>query len=324
MEERGHSPPSFEKLVYDFAEFLVERGHKVSVAAPFTSVFPKGVVGIETVQLPIQRDRDDLAYFNYATRIEAVDVIHDFSHGHVYARRHQNAATLNLIWDNLITRYSKAPRNIVALSKWQEIGFTNLYGQKARFVPTVCANENRYLPSGESTNRFLIVGKMSRDKGILEALRLCKIAGAEADVVGGGLATDDPTYKYEVMRMCDGSRFVYWGEVNDEVKIHLLQGAKAVLNGRIVPEAFWHVGIEAMLCGTPAIAFRHSSYPEIIQDGLSGFLCEDETTFLNAMKNVEELDSQRIREYAMRFSRSKVVSDYVRAYEGVANGEWWQ
>lgn len=293
------------------------------MAAPSGSRLPKDVGFIETVQLPYQQDRDDLAYYSYAAKIQNVDVVHDFSHGHVYAKRHPDVPTLNLIWDNLTVKYAKSPRNIVALSRWQKMNFENLYGQQARMVPTVCANEDRYLPSGEPGDRFLIVGKMSPDKGIVEALRFCKRIGAGADVVGGGLAADDPAYKYEVMRLCDGEQFVYWGEVGDEVKIRLLQRARAVLNGRRVPEAFWHVGIESMLCGTPVIAFNHSSYPEIIQHDLSGLLCEDESAFLDAMKRVETMERRGIREYAMRFARSSIISRYVQVYRDVAEGETW-
>ena len=314
-----------EKLVSDFSEVLVSAGHTVKVAAPVQSRLPKGVEHIPTVALPAEYDREDLAYKKYASHIADSDLVHDFSHRHVYARNHPDRPTLNVIWDNLTVKYDKAPKNIAAISEWQRQTFEILYEKSARYVPTVCADENHFIPANEKSDRFLIMGKMSSDKAIISALALCKLIGAPADVVGGGLVTDDPSYRHNVMRLCDGERFTFWGEVDDEVKIQLMQRAKAVINPRFIPEASWHVGIEAMLCGTPVIVYGHSSYPEIVANGVSGYVCRpfDEGEFLSAMKHVGSLKPQQVREFALRYSRTKVVGDCVQTYKKVAEGESW-
>jgi len=314
-----------EKLVFDFSESLVSLGHTVKVAAPVQSRLPKGVEHIPTITLPHEREDDDLAYRKYALGIADSDVVHDFSHRHLYARNYPDRPTLNVIWDNLTVKYEKAPKNIAAISEWQRKTFEILYEKSARHVPTVCADENHFIPANEKSDRFLIMGKMSSDKAIISALALCKLIDAHADVVGGGLVTDDPTYRHNVMRLCDGERFTFWGEVDDEVKIQLMQRAKAVVNPRFIPEAFWHVGIEAMLCGTPVIAYGHSSYPEIVASGVSGYVCRpfDEGEFLSAMKHAGSLKPAQVREFAMRYSRTKVVGDCIKIYKQVAEGESW-
>lgn len=314
-----------EKLIYDFAETLVSLGHGVSVAAPKGSLLPKGAVYFPTVDLPEQQDRDDLAFNSFAPRMADMDVVHDFSHGHVYARKHPDRPTLNTIWDNLTVRYEKASKNIGAVSEWQRKGFEELYGQKARIAPVVCANENRYKPGEGVGDRFLIVGKMSPDKAIIGSMALCKLLNVGADVVGSTLPNDDPSYRHAVMRVCDGNQFTFWGEVDDEVKIRLMQRALAVVNARTMPEAHWHVGVEAMLCGTPVIVYGHSSYPEIVANGVSGYVCRpsNEGDFLTAMRYVRNLNRQKIREFALQYSRTKVVGECVKVYEDVAKGTSW-
>jgi glycosyltransferase involved in cell wall biosynthesis len=314
-----------EKLVYDFADVLAANGHKVKVAAPVGSQVPAGTQLIPTVTLPEQQDRDDLALEMYEPHVGDCDIIHDFSHGHAYAKKHPNKASLNVIWDNLTQKYDKAPVNIAAISEWQRKAFEALYGRKARHVPIVCADERRFMPAEGAYDRFLIMGKMSPDKAILTAMAFCKLLNASADIVGGGLAGDDPSYRHDVMRACDGNQFTFWGEVSDEVKVRLMQRARAVINARAQPEAFWHVGIEAMLCGTPVVVYGHSSYPEIVTNNLSGFVCEpfNESQFLTAMRLAGRLDRAKVREDAMKYSRGRIVNDCVSVYRKVAKGEKW-
>jgi len=314
-----------EKLVYDFAETLVSLGHEVTVAAPKGSFLPKGTVYVPTVGLPEQQDRDDLAYNSYVSPMADLDVVHDFSHGHIYARKNPDRPTLNTIWDNLTVYYEKASKNIGAVSEWQRKTFEALYDRKARVVQVVCANEDRYKPGEGVGDRFLIVGKMSPDKAIIGSIALCKLLNMGADIVGSTLPNDDPSYRHAVMRVCDGNQFTFWGEVDDDVKIRLMQRASAVINARTVPEAHWHVGVEAMLCGTPVIVYGHSSYPEIVANGVSGYVCRpyNEGDFLTAMRHVGNLNRQVIREFALRYSRTRVVSECVKAYEDVAKGISW-
>jgi glycosyltransferase involved in cell wall biosynthesis len=321
----SHKYGGIEKLVYDFSETLTSLGHSVRVAAPVGSRLPEAVELLPTVSLPGQRDRDDLAYNMYASEVADSDVVHDFSYGHIYAKKNPGRPTLNVIWDNLTAKYDKAPKNIAAISEWQRRTFELLYERPARLVPTVCADEKRFIPSYENNERFLIMGKMSSDKAIISAIALCKLLNVSADVVGGGLPTDDPTYRHNVMRLCDGERFTFWGEVNDDVKIQLMQRAKAVLNPRFMPEAHWHVGVEAMLCGTPVIVYGHSSYSEIVANGVSGYVCRpfDEGEMIVAMTHVGNLKKKQVREYALRYSRSRVVGECVKTYEKVAAGGSW-
>jgi glycosyltransferase involved in cell wall biosynthesis len=79
--------------------------------------------------------------------------------------------------------------------------------------------------------------------------------------------------------------------------------------------------IEAMACGTPVIAFRRGSVPEVIDDGVTGFIVEDEAEALQAIQKLPQLDRRTVRtRFEARFSSLRMAEEYVRCYEAlVAN-----
>ena len=94
----------------------------------------------------------------------------------------------------------------------------------------------------------------------------------------------------------DGTQIRLIGEVNDEAKQPFLAGAAALLFPIDWPEPFGLVMIEAMACGTPVIAFRSGSVPEVIDEGVTGFVVDDEEQAVQAVKRLGELDRRRVRE----------------------------
>jgi glycosyltransferase involved in cell wall biosynthesis len=82
------------------------------------------------------------------------------------------------------------------------------------------------------------------------------------------------------------------------------------------PEPFGLVMIEAMACGTPVIAFRHGSVPEVIEDGVSGFVVDNEEDAVEAIKKVRTLDRRRVRAaFEARFTARRMAEEYVRCYQ---------
>jgi glycosyltransferase involved in cell wall biosynthesis len=269
-------------------------------------------------------DREDIAFYNYGYIVDRYDVIVDFSHQHILSRKHNDLPTMNIVWHNMDKPYPKASYNIVALSEWQRKAFENLYKQKARVLPVICVNPKRYSLKKEKGHRFLHLGKMSPEKGVLEAIRFSRELGVGLDIIGGLGPKDSTDFRDYVLRLCDGEQIEYYGDVNDQVKIELIQNAKAILNPRRQDEAHWHVGAEAAMCSTPVVCFNHSSYPEVVKDGVSGFLVKSDDEFKNAMMTVHRLDPEKIHEFAMeRYDRSKVVSSWIPIMKEVAEGLRW-
>jgi glycosyltransferase involved in cell wall biosynthesis len=118
--------------------------------------------------------------------------------------------------------------------------------------------------------------------------------------------------------MIDGKQTRLIGEVNDVSKQEFLGGAAALLFPIDWPEPFGLVMIEAMACGTPVIAFRRGSVPEVIEHGVSGFIVEDEAEAIRAVQRLPELDRRKVRAaFEQRFTSSKMAAKYISCYQKV-------
>jgi len=120
----------------------------------------------------------------------------------------------------------------------------------------------------------------------------------------------------------DGEQVRLCGEVNDEAKQSFLSGAKALLFPINWPEPFGLVMIEAMACGTPVIAFRSGSVPEVVDEGVTGFVIENEEEAIQAVKRIGELDRRQVRaQFEKRFTAKRMAQQYLQAYQALATAE---
>jgi glycosyltransferase involved in cell wall biosynthesis len=109
------------------------------------------------------------------------------------------------------------------------------------------------------------------------------------------------------------------GEINEAQKPAFLSGARALLMPIDWPEPFGLVMIEAMACGTPVIAYNHGSVPEIIDDGLTGFIVEDEMSAIAAVRRLPSISRKGVRAtFEERFTARRMAEDYVSIYRAVS------
>src|SRR6185312_7394246 len=121
----------------------------------------------------------------------------------------------------------------------------------------------------------------------------------------------------EVIRpMLAAEHVEFIGEINDTQKSEFLGGAHALLFPIDWPEPFGLVMIEAMACGTPVIAFNRGSVAEVIDDGVTGFVVQDEDGAVAAVKRMETLNRNRVRaQFERRWTARRMAEDYVDVYE---------
>ena len=163
----------------------------------------------------------------------------------------------------------------------------------------------------------LFIGRLAWCKAPDVAAYAARAAGV--DLVIAGAVHDEPTdprgWKERLERVLAGPGIRRVGNVQGERKFSLIGGARALIMPLRWEEPFGLVMIEAMLCGTPVIAFRRGSTPEVIDDGITGFLVEDAAQMGEALRRVGELDRSACRRRAReRFSASRMVRDYLRVY----------
>ena len=111
------------------------------------------------------------------------------------------------------------------------------------------------------------------------------------------------------------SRLRLRSEVTDQTKEAFLAGAAALLFPVDWPEPFGLVMIEAMACGTPVIAYRHGSVPEVVDDGITGFVVDNEMEAVEAIGRLDELDRRKVRaRFEQRFTARRMADEYFGHY----------
>jgi glycosyltransferase involved in cell wall biosynthesis len=125
-------------------------------------------------------------------------------------------------------------------------------------------------------------------------------------------------FKEKLEPQIDGKHVQLSGEVNDRTKQQFLANAAALLFPIDWPEPFGLVMIEAMACGTPVIAFRSGSVPEVIDDGVTGFVVPGEAEAVEAIGRLSELDRRKVRRhFEKRFTATRMARDYLRQNEAL-------
>ncbi len=174
-----------------------------------------------------------------------------------------------------------------------------------------------YRPGPRTTGRYLLfLGRISPEKRPDRAVRIARAAGLPLVVAAKVDAADRTYFEREIAPLFEGRGVRFLGEVDDREKEELLHGARALLFPIDWPEPFGLVMIEAMACGTPVVAWRHGSVPEVIEPGITGFVVESEVAAVEAVERCATLDRARIRaRFEARFTAERMARDYLAVYE---------
>jgi glycosyltransferase involved in cell wall biosynthesis len=165
---------------------------------------------------------------------------------------------------------------------------------------------------------LVFFGRIHPDKGAREAIEVARQTGHK--LILAGIVQDADYFRTAVEPCLDGDQFQYVGSVGPAHRDALLGGALALLHLVQFDEPFGLSVVEAMATGTPVIAFRRGSMPELIDDGASGFLVAsgDIDGAVAAVRRVDGLDRHAVRTHVERnFSADRMVDDYLRLYRRI-------
>jgi glycosyltransferase involved in cell wall biosynthesis len=166
---------------------------------------------------------------------------------------------------------------------------------------------------------LLFFGRIHPDKGTVEAIRVARAAGLP--LVIAGIVQDREYFEQQVAPQLDGDRVRYLGPVEAGDRSELLGGAMALLHLVSFDEPFGFSVVEAMACGTPVIAARRGSMPELVRPGENGALVSSEAEAAAAVQEVRRLDRRGVRaSVENRFGVDRMVDDYLALYERVIAG----
>ncbi|MHB8529582.1 MAG: glycosyltransferase family 4 protein [Caulobacteraceae bacterium] len=315
-----------ERVVAHLTDALVDLGHEVTLFASGESetraeLVPGRAQAIRLDPAPLKSDL--AAHLSMLAQVrrqkDRFDIIHfhvDMIHFPIF--EDMAARTLTTLHGRLdledlpgaYRRWQKFP--VVSISNAQRVHlpFANWAGTVHHGLP-----ESLYRFSRESRGYLAFLGRISPEKGPDRAIAIAKRLGMPLKIAAKVDFADKAYFEQIVRPLLDDPLIEFLGEIDDAGKSDFLGGAEALLFPIDWPEPFGLVMIEAMACGVPVVAYRSGSAPEVIDEGVTGFLVADEEAAAAAVRKARRLDRREVRRrFDRRFSATAMARGYLDLY----------
>jgi glycosyltransferase involved in cell wall biosynthesis len=317
-----------ERVVSYLTEELVACGHDVTLFASGDSVTRARLVPCSRRSLRLDEQCiDPLA--QHMAMLEAVleradefDVVHfHVDYVHLSAIRRTRVAHLSTLHGRLdipdlvplYRRFRDAPLVSISDSQRAPLPFVNWVGTVHHGLPP-----DLYRP-GPGGDYLAFLGRMSPEKGIERAIEIARGAGLPLRIAAKVDKNEALYFRTVVEPLLGGDGIEFVGEIGDAAKQEFLGNARAALFPIDWPEPFGIVMVEAMACGTPVIAFRRGSVPEVVEDGVSGFVVDDVDAAIRAIGSIDPEIRRRCRSaFDARFTADRMARDYLAIFAKVA------
>jgi glycosyltransferase involved in cell wall biosynthesis len=195
---------------------------------------------------------------------------------------------------------------------------------QAKWLTTVYHGlpEDRYMPQPVEQTYLAFLGRISPEKRVDTAIRIAGRCGMKIKIAAKVDSADREYYEREIAPLMELPYVEFIGEIADDQKASFLSGAHALLFPIDWPEPFGLVMIESMACGTPVIAFNRGSVPEVLDEGVTGFIVEDEIGAVAAVNRLHTVSREGVRKrFEERFTSRRMAQQYVDAYQAVMRAQ---
>jgi len=316
-----------ERVVYELVVELVRRGHDVTTFASGESEVPGRLIPIIDRALRPAGHGGDVGGFMINTMLAVLDHQDEFDliHSHLewyslVLRRAVDIPFVATFHGRLDLPWSREaladdPPGMVAISRSQASVHPN--------VPWTIVHNGLTLDRApferQRTDDLVFVGRVTSEKGIIEAIEVAQLAGRRLKIAAKvGPTPAEQEFNSQVFEPAlkrAGSSVEFLGELSGDDRDALLARSYAVLMPGSWPEPFGLVAIESLACGTPVIARRVGGLSEIIREDVDGFFGDDVTQLAFNVPRVAELDRDAIRESVIdRFSAKRMADGYEALY----------
>jgi glycosyltransferase involved in cell wall biosynthesis len=315
-----------ERVVSNLTEELVRQGHDVTLFASGDSETAARLVAGTPRALRLTDDViDTLAHMvvqleQVAAEASSFDVIHwHLDYFHFPMSRRLGVPQLTTLHGRLDIAdlqpvYDEFPdMPVVSISNDQRAPLP-----QARWVGTVHhgLRPDEFLPSFEPGRYLAFLGRISPEKRVDRAIEVARRAGMPLKIAAKIDDVDRDYFHQHIEPLLEADHVEFVGELAGQDKGDLLRHAAALLFPIDWAEPFGLVMIEAMASGTPVIANRIGSVPEVIEDGVNGFIVQSTDAAVQAIERLGELSRERIRaSFEERFTVERMTRDYVDLYE---------
>jgi glycosyltransferase involved in cell wall biosynthesis len=321
-----------ERVVSWLTEELVSQGHEVTLFASGDSLTTARLIPVcpEALRLNSQCV-DQLAHHIYLLeRVlhekDEFDLIHfHIDYLHFPLSRSQAIPQVTTLHGRLdipdliplYREFSEMPVISISDSQRGPIPWANWQGTVHHGLP-----EDSFTPSFQPGEYLAFLGRVSPEKGLEDAIEIAKRCGMPLKIAAKIDRADRDFFEARIKPILDHSLIEFVGEIREPEKNEFLNKAKALLFPINWEEPFGIVMIEAMACGVPVIAYTRGSVPEIIDDGISGFLAHDVESAVEAVDRISEINRQICRRrFEERFTARRMAQDYLTIYQDLAKTE---
>jgi glycosyltransferase involved in cell wall biosynthesis len=314
-----------ERIVSYLTEELVRLGHDVTLFASGDSITSAELAPCCTRGLRLDPTvRDIIPYFmlmidKVRERAEEFDVLHfhiDLFHFPLF--RSLAARTLTTLHGRqdlgdlkpFYGRFGEMPLVSISNDQRKPLPHANFVATIHHGVPA-----GLHRPSFEQGSYVAFLGRISPEKRPDRAIRIARAAGIPLKIAAKIDKVDEDYFRNDILPLIDGPEVEFIGEINERDKTKFLGEAAALLFPVDWPEPFGLVMIEAKACGTPVLAFRCGSIPEIIEDGITGKVVNSELEAIAALPEILSYDRRAVRRrFEERFTAARMAKDYVGSY----------
>jgi glycosyltransferase involved in cell wall biosynthesis len=315
-----------ERVVYYLTEELVRQGHQVTLFASGDSITSAELVPCTPRALRLDPDvRDSIPHQmllldKVRERAGDFDILHfhvDYLHFPLFRTEARRTLTTLHGRQDLADHmpfYAHFPEMpLVSISNAQRTPLA-----RANFAATVYHGLplDLHKPTFEPRGGYLaFLGRIAPEKRPDRAIAIARATGLPLKIAAKVDKVDEAYFREVIAPLLDGPGVEFIGEINEGEKTEFLGQAAALLFPVDWPEPFGLVMIEAMACGTPVLAFRCGSVPEIIDEGQTGRIVSSLEEAVQAIPDMLALDRKAVRaRFEERFSVTRMAADYLKVY----------
>ncbi len=321
-----------ERVVSYLTEELVRLGHDVTLFASGDSVTRAKLVACAPRALRLDpRTKDALPSLSVMLervrqRAHEFDVLHfhvESVHFPLFrSLARKTVTTLHGRLDlpelpPLFREFPEMPLVSISNSQRRAAPNANWAGTVYHGLPAEICPLNPAAPRG--AGRYLaFLGRVSPEKGLDRAIEIARRSGLRLRIAAKVDKDDEHYWREYLVPLLRDPRIEFVGEVDEAGKPAFLGNATALLFPINWPEPFGLAMIEAMSCGTPVIAWRHGSVPEVVDDGVTGFIVDSIDAAVAAAPRAAALDRTQVRHrFDERFSAARMTRDYLSVYRAL-------
>ena len=317
-----------ERVVYWLTEELVALGHDVTLYASGDSrtsgkleaMWPKALRFDSSIRDP------NALHMTMLERVRQRAAEFDFLHFHLDYYPFSLFSRQSVPFVTTLHGRLDLPEHQPVFTTFSSVPVISISNAQRRPVPHACwvrtvhhgLPENLLRPRPGRPSYLGFLGRIAPEKGIDRAIRIAARCEMPLKIAAKVDRMDRDYFEAKIKPLLSLPFIEYIGEIGDEEKSEFLSGAVGLLMPIDWPEPFGLVMIEAFACGTPVIAFNRGSTSEIIEDGVTGFVVEDEMGAIGAVNRIPELSRERVRQrFEERFTARRMAKDYLSVYRSL-------